>query len=402
MPAGRAPSPNYFQDLRRLRLDQRLDDGTAIDALIDLQQRLADDLGTDFLLIDARTGITSTNTVTTHVLADDVVALTLDTPEQLEGTRSILRSLRPFTSLRTGEPLGVHIVLSRLHPRPMDTSIYDVSAEERKQVARVIEFLTEPAQPATRTLDEDAAVVAMSAAGDDVDRRIELAGFFASPEMLIDARGLRAANGLSRTPRTSASSSRWTCCAGRSNTTRRCCQTLPRCWSRCRRSSLRSVAVRRPCNRSKMLSINTARCPSGTLSASCPDLGSSLNNLSVRLAEAGRRDEGLAAVEEAVTVYRRLVVANPAAYEPDLAGSLDSLSVHVAEVGRCGEGLAALEEAVAVHRRLVAANPAAYEPDPATSLDNLADRLRDLNRRKAAAEATAEAEAISRRLLNRR
>jgi len=39
-----------------------------------------------------------------------------------------------------------------------------------------------------------------------------------------------------------------------------------------------------------------------------------LNNLSNRLAEAGRREEGLAAIEEAVDVRRRLAEANPAAY----------------------------------------------------------------------------------------
>ena len=53
----------------------------------------------------------------------------------------------------------------------------------------------------------------------------------------------------------------------------------------------------------------------------------SLNNLSLRLAEAGRRDEGLTAIEEAVAVYRRLAGANAAAYEPDLAMSLNNLSV---------------------------------------------------------------------------
>jgi hypothetical protein len=37
-----------------------------------------------------------------------------------------------------------------------------------------------------------------------------------------------------------------------------------------------------------------------------------LNNLSVRLGELGRREEGLAAVEEAATVYRRPAEANPA------------------------------------------------------------------------------------------
>ena len=118
LPAGRAPSLNYFQDLRRLRLEQGLDEGWALDALIDLRERLAAELGADLLLIDARTGITSTNKVTTHVLADDVVALALDTPEQLEGTRSVLQSLQPLTSLRTGDPINLHVVLSRVAPRP--------------------------------------------------------------------------------------------------------------------------------------------------------------------------------------------------------------------------------------------------------------------------------------------
>ena len=45
MPAGRAPSANYFQDLKRLRLDQRLDDGSAIEALLELQRQFEVHLG---------------------------------------------------------------------------------------------------------------------------------------------------------------------------------------------------------------------------------------------------------------------------------------------------------------------------------------------------------------------
>ena len=102
-----------------------------------------------------------------------------------------------------------------------------------------------------------------------------------------------------------------------------------------------------------------------------PALAMSLNNLSVRLGEAGRRGEGLTAIEEAVTIYRRLAAANPAAYEPALASSLNNLSIDLAEAGRRGEGLTAIEEAVTIYRRLAAANPAAYEPDLAMSLNNL-------------------------------
>ena len=101
----------------------------------------------------------------------------------------------------------------------------------------------------------------------------------------------------------------------------------------------------------------------------------SLNNLSVDLGEAGRRAEALAAIQEAVTVSRRLAAANAAAYEPALATSLNNLSIRLGEAGRPAEALAAIQEAVTVYRRLAAANAAAYEPDLATSLNNLSIRL---------------------------
>ena len=74
----------------------------------------------------------------------------------------------------------------------------------------------------------------------------------------------------------------------------------------------------------------------------------SLNSLSSRLAEVGRRDEGLAAIQEAVTVRRRLAAANAAAYKPDLARSLHNLSIDLAEAGRRDEAQQAREEAAAL------------------------------------------------------
>jgi len=47
-----------------------------------------------------------------------------------------------------------------------------------------------------------------------------------------------------------------------------------------------------------------------------PGFAAALNNLSVRLADTGRREEGLAASQEAVHIYRRLAAAQPAAYNP--------------------------------------------------------------------------------------
>jgi len=57
MPAGRNPSLNYFQDLTGLRLEQRLAEGDGVDAFLDLQAQLREDLAPDLILLDARTGI---------------------------------------------------------------------------------------------------------------------------------------------------------------------------------------------------------------------------------------------------------------------------------------------------------------------------------------------------------
>jgi hypothetical protein len=129
-----------------------------------------------------------------------------------------------------------------------------------------------------------------------------------------------------------------------------------------------------------------------------PDLAQSLNNLSNRLGEAGRPGEGLAAIEEAVSVYRRLAGANAAAYEPDLAQSLNNLSIRLGEAGRPGEGLAAIEEAVSVYRRLAGANAAAYEPALASSLNNLSIRLGEAGRPGEGLAAIEEAVSVRRRL----
>ena len=64
----------------------------------------------------------------------------------------------------------------------------------------------------------------------------------------------------------------------------------------------------------------------------------SLNNLAIRLAGLGRREEALAAIEEAVTIRRELAAARPDAFRPDLAVSLNNLSVRLGEPGAAGGG----------------------------------------------------------------
>jgi tetratricopeptide (TPR) repeat protein len=132
------------------------------------------------------------------------------------------------------------------------------------------------------------------------------------------------------------------------------------------------------------------------LDAFDPSLAMSLDNLSNSLANLGRREDALAAGQEAVAIYRVLAAASPDAYGPDLAGSLNNLSNRLGNLGRREEALAAIEEAVAIRRVLAAASPDAYGPDLAMSLDNLSNSLANLGRREDALAAGQEAVAIRR------
>ena len=54
---------------------------------------------------------------------------------------------------------------------------------------------------------------------------------------------------------------------------------------------------------------------------------------------------------QAVAHYRELAAARPDAFRPDLAMSLNNQSNRLAELGRREDALAAIEEAVAIYRR---------------------------------------------------
>ena len=114
---------------------------------------------------------------------------------------------------------------------------------------------------------------------------------------------------------------------------------------------------RRRWPRSRKPSPSTAQLAAARPDAFLPDLATSLNNQSTRLADLGRREEALAAIEEAVTIYRELAEARPDAFLPDLATSLNNQSDCLADLGRREEALAAIEEAVTIYRELAGPAP---------------------------------------------
>ena len=127
-------------------------------------------------------------------------------------------------------------------------------------------------------------------------------------------------------------------------------------------------------------------------------LAVSLNDLSLRLADVGEVEEALAAIEEAVTIYRELDAADDqGTFQPDLARSLDNLSIRLADAGRLEEALAAGEEAVTIYRELDAADDqGTFQPDLARSLNNLSNQLADVGRLEEALAAGEEAATIYR------
>ena len=129
-----------------------------------------------------------------------------------------------------------------------------------------------------------------------------------------------------------------------------------------------------------------------------PDLASSLNNLALSLGDLGRREDALAAIQEAVGIYRELAAARPDVFRPGLAGSLTNLVVRLGGLGRRDDALAAGQEAVGIYRELAAARPDVFRPGLAMSLINLANGLGDLGRREDALAAIQEAVGIYRGL----
>lgn len=122
MPAGPAPHQGYWAALKELGDRLRLGDpsGRGFMALLDLQARIADELRPDYLLIDARTGVTELGGLATTVLADTVVCLFAANQESLDGTLTVVEALKGTPRLANQKPIRVVPVLSRTTAKPSE------------------------------------------------------------------------------------------------------------------------------------------------------------------------------------------------------------------------------------------------------------------------------------------
>ncbi len=109
-----------------------------------------------------------------------------------------------------------------------------------------------------------------------------------------------------------------------------------------------------------------------------PGLAGLKNNLGARLSDLGRREDALAAAEEARGIYAQLAATRPDAFLPDLAMSLNNLGAMLRDLGRREDALAAAEEAVRALRQHFLAQPRAFARNMSIMANNYLRRCAEL------------------------
>ena len=122
MPAGPSPQVKYWSALKELGDKLRFGDssGRGVMALLDLQGRIAEELKPDYLLIDARTGITELGGLATTLLADVVVCMFAANQESLDGTVTVVEALKAARRPKKKKPIRVVPILARATEPPSD------------------------------------------------------------------------------------------------------------------------------------------------------------------------------------------------------------------------------------------------------------------------------------------
>ncbi len=138
LPAGAAPSSEYWKSLSKLDWHSLFYGQAAegIPLFLELKAFIEETYAPDFVLIDARTGITEMGGVAATVLSDQVVCLLLPTREHIEGTRGVMHAIHTAPRLEGAGEVSLLAVLSRMPERK--------ETEEIAEVDRVRALLNAP------------------------------------------------------------------------------------------------------------------------------------------------------------------------------------------------------------------------------------------------------------------
>ncbi|WP_130470704.1 tyrosine-protein kinase family protein [Candidatus Magnetaquicoccus inordinatus] len=137
IPAGDVPSVAYWKKLAAINWHDLFYGGInppGIPLFEELRRLIEQQLQPDFLLIDARTGITEIGGVATTVLSDVVVCLLINNLENLEGTRAVLQAIQraPRPEDRPN-PVEILPLLTRI-PKEIDPETKKNIVEEVRHI----------------------------------------------------------------------------------------------------------------------------------------------------------------------------------------------------------------------------------------------------------------------------
>jgi hypothetical protein len=153
MPAGNVLSANYWRQLARLDWHKLFysKEAEGVPFFLELKERIKAEFSPDFLLIDARTGITEVGGVATTLLPDQVFCLLLNNRENLEGAREVLRGIKRV-SVERKKDIGIVPVLARI---PHTRAILAPTDKDREQklTTDVRAFLCESPNGQNVTMD---------------------------------------------------------------------------------------------------------------------------------------------------------------------------------------------------------------------------------------------------------
>ncbi len=146
IPAGSAPSPVYWSALEQLSELTRAPNSALLEAVLDLQARIAAELNPDFLLLDSRTGITELGGLATSIVADHVICMTNTTAESIDGIRMVAEALRQAPRLPDQQPVRLDFLVTRVDHR-IQSTVVDML---RMKLGGSVSFLPHDAEIGTK------------------------------------------------------------------------------------------------------------------------------------------------------------------------------------------------------------------------------------------------------------
>jgi hypothetical protein len=167
MQAGTAPDASYWRCLSQINWNEILYGANPVGVpfFLELKERIRSEYNPDFLLIDARTGITEMGGIATTILPDTVVCLGLASIEHLEGLRAVMRGIVKTT---TSEDASVKLLaaISRL----------PIKNNEDLELVNALNFLNAPVRDGVPGLALDEVIALHSEPLLDVEEQLLVGG----------------------------------------------------------------------------------------------------------------------------------------------------------------------------------------------------------------------------------